>query len=165
MLAHRCTCVTHDDANEHPERPMRLIAILSTLERFGYLNQCVRLESRLTTPAELALVHTFEYMKMFSYQPNLHLTAAEADTPPSDAPNTLEATLEVLRCGGLGFARDTYYNPETTPYAACLSAGSLLVLTVEVIEGRLKDGFALIRPPGHHASQSAGGCVPRPGLF
>lgn len=32
-----------------------------------------------------------------------------------------------------------------------MATGSLLNLTDAVITGRVKNGFALIRPPGHHA--------------
>jgi len=35
--------------------------------------------------------------------------------------------------------------------SALLSCGSLLSLTENVVHGDLKNGFAIIRPPGHHA--------------
>ncbi len=36
---------------------------------------------------------------------------------------------------------------------ACLAVGGLLALLDEVVAGRLRNGFALVRPPGHHAER------------
>ena len=36
---------------------------------------------------------------------------------------------------------------------ACLAAGGLLALLDEVMAGRLRNGFAMVRPPGHHAER------------
>jgi acetoin utilization deacetylase AcuC-like enzyme len=36
---------------------------------------------------------------------------------------------------------------------ACLAAGGLLSLLDAVMEGRVRNGFALVRPPGHHAER------------
>ena len=43
------------------------------------------------------------------------------------------------------------YHSPATPRAARLAAGGVLELTHEVCAGRLKCGFAVVRPPGHHA--------------
>src|SRR5437667_9142850 len=37
--------------------------------------------------------------------------------------------------------------------AACLAAGSLLVLCEAILAGEVANGFALVRPPGHHAER------------
>jgi histone deacetylase 6 len=36
-----------------------------------------------------------------------------------------------------------------------MAAGSLLNLCDAIVTGRMKNGFALIRPPGHHAEPGA----------
>ena len=46
---------------------------------------------------------------------------------------------------------DTTFDPDRSPKEAKMATGSLLNLTDAVITGRVKNGFALIRPPGHHA--------------
>jgi len=53
----------------------------------------------------------------------------------------------------------TYFN-ESTYEAALLAAGSTLQLTEAVLNGTVDTGFALIRPPGHHADscKAAGFC-------
>jgi acetoin utilization deacetylase AcuC-like enzyme len=58
-------------------------------------------------------------------------------------------------------AIDTTFDPERSPKEARLATGSLLNLCDAVITGRVKNGFALIRPPGHHAEPDAamGFCI------
>ena len=48
---------------------------------------------------------------------------------------------------------DTYFNDASTQQAARAAAGSLIELASQVAEGRLRNGFACIRPPGHHAEK------------
>jgi Histone deacetylase domain len=48
-------------------------------------------------------------------------------------------------------AVDTTFDPERSPREAKLATGSLLNLVDAVVTGRVQNGFALIRPPGHHA--------------
>ncbi|KAF6770521.1 hypothetical protein AHF37_10924 [Paragonimus kellicotti] len=45
--------------------------------------------------------------------------------------------------------------------SACLAVGSLKHLTNLVVRGRLANGFAFLRPPGHHAmyAEACGYCV------
>jgi acetoin utilization deacetylase AcuC-like enzyme len=60
-------------------------------------------------------------------------------------------TLQRLTQKGGGFVDgDTYVNPDSYQ-AALLAAGGLLNLTDVVLSGQADNGFALIRPPGHHA--------------
>ena len=47
-----------------------------------------------------------------------------------------------------------YFN-RATPRAARLAAGGVLALTDAVCEGKLRAGFAIVRPPGHHACSGA----------
>jgi histone deacetylase 6 len=55
---------------------------------------------------------------------------------------------------------DVYFNANTFE-AASLSAGACIELTEMVAKGRAKNGFALVRPPGHHAMKSdfCGFCI------
>ncbi|KAI9263367.1 hypothetical protein BDA99DRAFT_438362 [Phascolomyces articulosus] len=56
-------------------------------------------------------------------------------------------------CGELAIEVDTPFHPLYTSLSARIAAGSLMELTDQVVEGSLHNGFALIRPPGHHAEQ------------
>lgn len=49
------------------------------------------------------------------------------------------------------FLRDSLFHNKHTKDAALMSAGSVLELTEQVCSGKLKNGFAIVRPPGHHA--------------
>lgn len=52
-----------------------------------------------------------------------------------------------------------YFNPNTYE-AALYSAGSTINLAESVLTGKVQNGFALVRPPGHHAmaSEACGYC-------
>ncbi|KAI9318515.1 hypothetical protein BX666DRAFT_2120365 [Dichotomocladium elegans] len=56
-----------------------------------------------------------------------------------------------MTCGELGIAVDTPFHPLYTSISARIAAGALMELTDQVVQGKLRNGFALIRPPGHHA--------------
>lgn len=60
-----------------------------------------------------------------------------------------------LSCGGFGIHddTDTIWNDEYTARACRLAVGNTIELTKYVIDGKLRNGFALVRPPGHHATQ------------
>ena len=50
------------------------------------------------------------------------------------------------------FDADTPVSPRSFE-TACLAAGGVLAVCDEVMAGRLRNGFALVRPPGHHAER------------
>ncbi|KAG1221624.1 hypothetical protein G6F35_005862 [Rhizopus arrhizus] len=56
-----------------------------------------------------------------------------------------------MTCGELGIAVDTTFHPLHTSLSARIAAGALLSLVDPIVNGQLRNGFALIRPPGHHA--------------
>uniref|UniRef100_A0A667YN97 histone deacetylase n=1 Tax=Myripristis murdjan TaxID=586833 RepID=A0A667YN97_9TELE len=49
---------------------------------------------------------------------------------------------------------DTIWNEVHSSSAARLAAGSVVELVFKVASGELKNGFAVVRPPGHHAEES-----------
>uniref|UniRef100_A0A915CT80 histone deacetylase n=1 Tax=Ditylenchus dipsaci TaxID=166011 RepID=A0A915CT80_9BILA len=67
---------------------------------------------------------------------------------------------DVLPCGGIGVDSDTYFNDASTQLAIRVAIGLLVELSCQVVEGKLRNGFACIRPPGHHAEkeQAMGFC-------
>jgi histone deacetylase 6 len=79
--------------------------------------------ARPATDEELRLIHTADHIE------TIDATAAEAFV--SLDPDT--------------------YTCRDSALAARLAAGGLVDLVAEVASGRLDDGFALLRPPGHHA--------------
>ncbi|KTF79442.1 hypothetical protein cypCar_00016912, partial [Cyprinus carpio] len=49
---------------------------------------------------------------------------------------------------------DTIWNEMHTSTASRMAAGSVTELAFRVAKGELKNGFAVVRPPGHHADPS-----------
>ncbi len=117
----------------HPENKERLVAILKGLEEFHLEERLVPVPARPAEERELLLVHT---------------------------PAHLRRVQTISREGGGYFDPDTYANAFSYD-AAVRAAGGLIDLTLSVIRGTLHNGFALIRPPGHHAlpDRSMGFCI------
>nr|CDS31136.1 histone deacetylase [Hymenolepis microstoma] len=89
----------------------------------------------------------------------------EVDVPPKK-PSVEKAfkrssfPLVTLRCGGVGVDSDTVWNPETTSKSARLAVGQVICLAHNLACRSLRNGFALVHPPGHHAEpdQATGFC-------
>jgi acetoin utilization deacetylase AcuC-like enzyme len=113
----------HAPPYEHPERPERLAAIEARLGKEGLTELCRRVPARLAADAELLAVHTGGHVAEIDATARRTFTQLDADT----------------------------YASAGSAAAARLAAGGLVDLTLDVAAGRLANGFALLRPPGHHA--------------
>ncbi|CAL7941578.1 unnamed protein product [Xylocopa violacea] len=65
-----------------------------------------------------------------------------------------------LPCGGVGVDSDTTWNELNTAPAARMAVGCVVDLAFKTAMGDIKNGFAVVRPPGHHAetNQAMGFC-------
>ena len=124
-LVHDERFLLHRAPYEHPEHPGRLTAIHGRLEEEGLLDRCESVAAREATREELLRIHTPEHLE----------TIAE----------TASGTHEFTQLDP-----DTYTSRDSYE-AALLAAGGLVELSLAVAEGRLANGLALLRPPGHHA--------------
>ena len=117
----------------HPENAKRLEAIMLKLKNNGLLEQLVDVKSRAATEDEITLCHTKKY---FDY------------------------LRKFTEQGGGYLDPDTYSN-EFSFKAASVAVGTSIDLTNAIINGELNNGFALLRPPGHHAlsNRSMGFCL------
>ncbi|KAM4737526.1 histone deacetylase 6 isoform 2-T3 [Anableps anableps] len=123
----------------HVESPDRVTSIMSELRQQELLSRCVTVEPREATEEELLLAHT-----------NLYVDAVRATQ-----------TMTQTELQSLSDRYDSVYlHPES--FQVCVTAvGSVLQLVDRVLTSELRNGFAVIRPPGHHAqaSQPNGFCV------
>jgi histone deacetylase 6 len=113
----------HRAPYEHPEHPGRLTAIRARLEKEGLFNRCERVPAREASDAELTAIHDLRLVETIDATSERDFVQLDPDT----------------------------YACRDSARAARLAAGGLVDLTLRVLEGALANGFALLRPPGHHA--------------
>lgn len=112
----------------HPENADRLTAILNNLESNKLISLLEKVSSRHATFEELNYCHSTNY---------------------------IEKVKEVCLKGG-GYLDPDTYTTEFSFDAAITAVGGLIDLTNKVCSGNLNNGFALVRPPGHHALTERG---------
>jgi acetoin utilization deacetylase AcuC-like enzyme len=112
----------------HPENAQRLEAIQKALDVKGLRPTLQLIPARAASEEELSLIHPLYYQ---------------------------EQVKQMSLAGGGFLDPDTYLTPESYQ-AATVAAGSLIDLTMAVLNKQVDNGFALIRPPGHHAIRNKG---------
>ncbi|MBI2830020.1 MAG: histone deacetylase [Chloroflexi bacterium] len=112
------------DTGQHPENARRLEEIVSHLEKTSLMKQLVALKPRAASFEELALVHSMR-----------HIAHVQ----------------EVAEKQGGWLDADTFVSPRSYEVAR-YAAGGAIVATDAVMNGEVSSAFALIRPPGHHAT-------------
>jgi acetoin utilization deacetylase AcuC-like enzyme len=123
----------HYCAHYHPERPERLEALRRGLRSCGVLEAATDCNVREATTDELGRVHH---------------------------PNYIENVLAALEQGSGFLDPDTFFSEGSRRAALCAAGGGVdLALAVHARE--VDWGWALVRPPGHHASwgRPAGFCI------
>jgi acetoin utilization deacetylase AcuC-like enzyme len=115
----------HDTGND-PESTQRLVAITDHLQQCGLWAQLHALAATPATPRDIARVHDPALLRRLRAQ-------AESG-------------------GGLVDA-DTVVSPRSYD-AALYAAGGAINATRAVLAGEVQSAFALVRPPGHHATHN-----------
>ena len=123
----------HDTGQQHPENPARLIAVVNFLKNNQSLSpHLIWPTFKPATHAMLMLVHTDDYIKLVE-----------------EEVNALKNTSANLSTG------DTVISQHTLE-AATLAVGASTAGVDAVMTGKTTSAFALVRPPGHHASAALG---------
>ena len=121
------------DTGSHPENSRRLVAMMSHLHETGIKEKLILLSPRAASVEEIQMVHTPEYVSQ---------TKSKAES------------------GGGWLDPDTLMCPRSYD-VALYAAGGLLTAVESVMKGEVDNAFALVRPPGHHATHNCamGFCI------
>nr|XP_015213418.1 PREDICTED: histone deacetylase 9 isoform X3 [Lepisosteus oculatus] len=147
MLKHQCICGNYTD---HPEHGGRIQSIWSRLQETGLINYCQRVRGRKASLEEIQLVHSERHSLLYGTNP---LNRQKLDTKKLLG-SSPQKNFTVLPCGGLGVDSDTIWNELHSPSGARMAVGCVIELASRVASRELKNGFAIVRPPGHHAEES-----------
>ncbi len=119
----------HAIATPSLENPDRLRSLYLHLQQEKYNKSTYHILPREATSAEISMVHSSFYVEQ------LREHAVKSDP--------------------FSYDRDTYLMDDSLPTAR-LAAGGCLALADRIMEKELDYGFALVRPPGHHATAGRG---------
>lgn len=118
----------HDTGTGHPENAKRLENTVKHLQASGLWNQLRRERPRAASLEEIKLVHPQTY---------------------------LETVRHIADTGGGWLDGDTIVSRASYD-AAIYAAGAPLTAIDLIMNGEVKNGFCLVRPPGHHATPVRG---------
>lgn len=110
----------------HPERPQRVEVMRAALETAGWWEQYPQLAPLTLSESVLHTIHSPTYLNI----------------------------LQRVCARGEHYDADTYTTPASWQLARAAAEGAAAVAQA-VWQGRARRGFALTRPPGHHAIRSA----------
>ncbi len=114
------------ETGAHVESPRRLVETVDLLKREGILDKVRRIQAREAEEEELQTVHAKEHIRRVR---------------------------EFASRGGGWLDPDTVTSPGSYR-AAAFAVGGLLEAVRAVLEGEIESAFALVRPPGHHATRN-----------
>lgn len=122
----------HHMGHFHVETPQRLEVIYRMIEE-KITFSLERIEPRLAAEDEIKLIHTGDYVERIKSTSGKEHVQLDPDT------STSAKSWEVAR----------------------LAAGGVLSAVDSIMKGTIQNGFALVRPPGHHAeaSRAMGFCL------
>ncbi|CAL7941587.1 unnamed protein product [Xylocopa violacea] len=153
MLKHACVC--GETVRGHPEHGGRLQSVWARLSETGLLQRCDRIRSRKATLEEIQTCHSEAHALLFGTNP---MNRQKLDV--SKLSQLPIKSFVRLPCGGVGVDSDTTWNELNTAPAARMAVGCVVDLAFKTAMGDIKNGFAVVRPPGHHAetNQAMGFC-------
>lgn len=117
------------EADAHAENPATKRRVKNLIERSGYIEHLEQIKPRMATREEIEWNHSSEYV---------------------------DKVEELSNTPGGGDAGDLAIVGPDSYEIALLSTGGGLAAVDAVMEGRVKNAYALTRPPGHHAEKDKG---------
>ncbi|KAL7419556.1 Histone deacetylase hda1 [Cryptotrichosporon argae] len=120
-----------DNGEGHPEEPMRIKRIFKRLRESNLIQRMKQLPSKEVTRDQVILVHTEDHW---------------------DKVQGLEMlTDEYIQESKQYFEQLSLYVCRETAHCARLSCGGTIEACMAVCKGEVRNAFAIVRPPGHHA--------------
>ena len=127
----------HHTGFGHPESPFRFKVGKYALKTQGLLNRENSLAPRVASDDELLLCHTREYLD--EVQKNIQ-----------------ECVQRDIDDGSFQLSTGDVQISKESDTVARFAAGAVLAAVDTIMEGRAKNAFCLVRPPGHHACSDRG---------
>jgi acetoin utilization deacetylase AcuC-like enzyme len=119
------TYLLHETGFSHPEQPFRLQSIHSHLTESDFADKLLLLDPTYCDLNEIETTHTPEHVEFIRVLCENGPSLVDADTPVSKA----------------------------SFLAAHLAAGGTIDACRAVAEGKVRNAFCAVRPPGHHATK------------
>ncbi|XP_059510597.1 polyamine deacetylase HDAC10 isoform X2 [Stegostoma tigrinum] len=121
------------------EKPERLSASHEKLKYYGLVERCIPLTVREAIEEEILLVHSLDYLEAVK--------------------STVSMNIEELKAFSCNYD-DVYFHPNSY-HCAKVALGATLQLVDAALLGKVRNGMALVRPPGHHShkSEACGFCI------
>ena len=110
----------------HPEKPERLLAILALLQENPLWEKLIKVSAKPAKIDDIYLVHEPNYVKSLEKQ--------------------IKSGVDYV------YTPDCSVSPQTFEVAQ-MAVGGAIQLIEMVLDGDLKNGLGLVRPPGHHAEK------------
>ena len=120
-------CLRHEATPGHPERPARLVAVLSHLRETGLLDDVTERQAPAALDVDVERIHGKDHLeRLRQLTPTAGLAHLDADT--ALGPHSLRA--------------------------AQVAAGAVVAGVDAVLDSQERRVFCAVRPPGHHAEES-----------
>jgi len=119
----------HLTGDGHPERPARYDAVIAALTKAGLTDALIKIPTRDALEAEITACHTPAYFAQAKKD-----IAAGRNSLSSGDTNVSEKSFDV----------------------ALRAAGTVMNAVDAVVEGKMRNAFCVVRPPGHHARPAGG---------
>ena len=126
--------LNHNPGAHHPESPERLKTCFNALKEKSWFRDLIIPEFQHADESWIREIHTADYLR--------------------HAQEVCDSSKSYLDTPDVGISKNSYD-------IAKLAAGAGLELADQMMNGKIQNGFALLRPPGHHAesSQALGFCL------
>ncbi|OWF48323.1 histone deacetylase 6-like isoform X1 [Mizuhopecten yessoensis] len=112
-----------------PEKPERITESFARCSELGLIERCTRIEAQYGTEDQVLIQHTEAHLEKLK--------------------ETVDMSKEALKKVSAKY--DSIYIHQATYEASLLALGSTMELMEQILKKKVRNGLAIIRPPGHHA--------------